>query len=91
MVEHATHADEVGAAGLMVIPRVLSRGISAIAQRHHFEAILSATPEVPAVIYKGPYCGFETKADLFFALRVKHSNIVGLEEFGGPQAMTYAA
>ncbi|MCZ0963701.1 dihydrodipicolinate synthase family protein [Paracoccus benzoatiresistens] len=90
-VEHATHAAEVGAAGLMVIPRVLSRGTSAIAQRHHFEAILSAAPELPAVIYNSPYYGFETKADLFFALRAKHSNLVGFKEFGGPQAMTYAA
>lgn len=90
-VDHATHAAEVGAAGLMVIPRVLSRGTSAIAQRHHFEAILSAAPELPAVIYNSPYYGFETKADLFFALRAKHSNLVGFKEFGGPQAMTYAA
>lgn len=90
-VEHATHAAEVGAAGLMVIPRVLSRGTSAVAQRHHFEAILSAAPELPAVIYNSPYYGFETKADLFFALRAKHSNLVGFKEFGGPQAMTYAA
>lgn len=90
-VEHATHAAEVGAAGLMVIPRVLSRGTSATAQRHHFEAILSAAPELPAVIYNSPYYGFETKADLFFALRAKHPNLVGFKEFGGPKAMTYAA
>ena len=31
-VEHATHAREVGAHGLMVIPRVLSRGLSPAAQ-----------------------------------------------------------
>lgn len=90
-VEHATHAAEVGAAGLMVIPRVLSRGTSAVAQRHHFEAVLSAAPALPAVIYNSPYYGFETKADLFFALRARHANLVGFKEFGGPQAMTYAA
>ena len=90
-VEHATHAAEVGAAGLMVIPRVLSRGTSPVAQRHHFEAVLSAAPELPAVIYNSPYYGFETKADLFFALRAAHPNLVGFKEFGGPQAMTYAA
>ena len=33
---HAAHAAKVGAAGLMVIPRVLSRGISKAAQRAHF-------------------------------------------------------
>lgn len=42
--EHAAHAAAVGAAGLMVIPRVLSRGTSPIAQRHHFAGILSAAP-----------------------------------------------
>ena len=31
-----------GAAGLMIIPRVLSRGVSAAAQRDHFDAVLSA-------------------------------------------------
>ena len=87
----AAHAQKVGAAGLMVIPRVLSRGTSAIAQRHHFEAILAAAPDLPAVIYNSPYYGFETKADLFFALRAKHSNLVGFKEFGGAAAMTYAS
>jgi 4-hydroxy-tetrahydrodipicolinate synthase len=90
-VSHATHAQKVGAAGLMVIPRVLSRGNSPTAQRFHFEAILGAAPELPAVIYNSPYYGFETKAELFFALRAKHPNLVGFKEFGGPAAMTYAA
>ncbi len=90
-VSHAAHAQEVGAAGLMVIPRVLSRGASPLAQRHHFEAILAAAPDLPAVIYNSPYYGFETKADLFFALRAKHPNLIGFKEFGGPDAMTYAA
>ncbi|MEO1984584.1 MAG: dihydrodipicolinate synthase family protein, partial [Fuerstiella sp.] len=66
--EHAAHAQQVGAAGLMVIPRVLSRGTSAAAQRSHFAGILSAAPNIPAVIYNSPYYGFETKADLFFDL-----------------------
>ena len=35
-VAHAAHAQKVGAAGLMVIPRVLSRGQSPVAQRNHF-------------------------------------------------------
>jgi 1-pyrroline-4-hydroxy-2-carboxylate deaminase len=90
-VSHASHAQAVGAAGLMVIPRVLSRGTSPTAQRHHFEAVLGVAPELPAVIYNSPYYGFETKADLFFALRAKHPNLVGFKEFGGPQSMTYAA
>lgn len=90
-VEHAAHAQKVGAAGLMVIPRVLSRGSSAIAQRNHFQAVLAAAPGLPAVIYNSPYYGYETKADLFFALRAAHSNLIGFKEFGGAKAMTYAA
>lgn len=87
----ADHARRIGAAGLMVIPRVLSRGSSPIAQRNHFKAILSAAPDIPAVIYNSPYYGFQTRADLFFALRTEYPNLVGFKEFGGPQAMTYAA
>ena len=90
-VAHAAHAQKTGAAGLMVIPRVLSRGLSATAQRHHFKAILAAAPDLSAVIYNSPYYGFETKADLFFALRAEHPNLVGFKEFGGAKAMTYAA
>lgn len=88
---HARHAAEVGAAGLMVIPRVLSRGTSATAQRAHFEAVLGAAPKLPAVIYNSPYYGFETRADLFFALRERHANLVGFKEFGGAASLTYAA
>ena len=89
-VEHAAHAAKVGAAGLMVIPRVLSRGTSPAAQRNHFAAILSAAPETPAVIYNSPYYGFETKADLFFDLRAEFPNLVGFKEFGGADSLTYA-
>ena len=73
---HAAHAREVGAAGLMVIPRVLSRGSSPAAQRAHFADILNAGGDLPAVIYNSPYYGFETKADLFFDLRRDHSNLI---------------
>ena len=90
-VSHARHAAEVGAAGLMVIPRVLSRGTSSIAQKAHFKAILTAANNLPAVIYNSPYYGFETRADLFFALRQEHQNLVGFKEFGGAPALTYAA
>ena len=89
--EHAAHARKVGAAGLMVIPRVLSRGSSSAAQRHHFAGILKAADGLPAVIYNSPYYGFETKADLFFNLRAEFSNLVGFKEFGGAQSLTYAA
>ena len=88
---HAAHAAEVGAAGLMVIPRVLSRGTSPIAQRHHFAGILGAAPNLPAVIYNSPYYGFETKADLFFDLRAEFANLVGFKEFGGADSLSYAA
>jgi 4-hydroxy-tetrahydrodipicolinate synthase len=90
-VAHAAHAQKVGAKGLMVIPRVLSRGPSVSAQRAHFEAILSAAPDLPAVIYNSPYYGFATRADLFFALRAEHPNLVGFKEFGGPADLRYAA
>ena len=90
-VAHARHAAEVGAAGLMVIPRVLSRGTSPIAQKAHFQAVLAAAKDLPAVIYNSPYYGFETRADLFFALRSEHKNLVGFKEFGGSSALTYAA
>jgi 4-hydroxy-tetrahydrodipicolinate synthase len=90
-VAHAAHAQEVGAKGLMVIPRLLSRGTSPAAQRDHFAAILGAAPELPAVIYNSPYYGFETKADLFFNLRSEFANLVGFKEFGGADALSYAA
>ena len=87
----SAHAQKVGAHGLMVIPRVLSRGPSVTAQRAHFKAILAAAPDLPAVIYNSPYYGFATRADLFFALRAEHPNLVGFKEFGGPDDMRYAA
>ena len=90
-VSHAAHAAKVGAGGLMVIPRVLSRGASAAAQKAHFSAILEAAPALPAVIYNSPYYGFATRADLFFALRAEHPNLIGFKEFGGAADMRYAA
>ena len=88
---HAAHAAKVGAQGLMVIPRVLSRGSSLAAQRAHFSSILTAAPEIPAIIYNSPYYGFATRADLFFALRDQHPNLVGFKEFGGAADLRYAA
>ncbi|MVO16462.1 dihydrodipicolinate synthase family protein [Parasedimentitalea huanghaiensis] len=88
---HAAHAQKVGAAGLMVIPRVLSRGSSATAQKHHFKAILDAAPDVPAIIYNSPVYGFATRADLFFALRAEHKNLIGFKEFGGKDDLRLAA
>ena len=88
---HAAHAQAVGARGLMLIPRVLSRGSSVAAQSAHFSALLQSAPELPSVIYNSPYYGFETKADLFFALRRAHPNLVGFKEFGGRAPLSYAA
>ena len=88
---HAAHASEVGAAGLMVIPRLLSRGTSPAAQKLHFSEVLEAGAGLPSVIYNSPYYGFETRADLFFALREKNSNLVGFKEFGGADSLSYAA
>ncbi len=87
----AAHANATGAAGLMVIPRVLSRGTSPAAQRAHFARILEAAADIPAVIYNSPYYGFETRAELFFDLRNEHPNLVGFKEFGGAAALSYAA
>jgi 1-pyrroline-4-hydroxy-2-carboxylate deaminase len=87
----AAHAKKVGAAGLMVIPRVLSRGASPAAQQAHFAGILEAAVDLPSVIYNSPYYGFETKADLFFALHDRYPHLVGFKEFGSAKAMSYAA
>ncbi|MFT5109028.1 MAG: dihydrodipicolinate synthase/N-acetylneuraminate lyase [Pseudoalteromonas tetraodonis] len=89
--EHAAHAREVGAQGLMLIPRVLSRGTSPAAQRNHFATVLTAGGDLPAVIYNSPHYGFETRADLFFELRSKFPSLVGFKEFGGAKALSYAA
>jgi 4-hydroxy-tetrahydrodipicolinate synthase len=88
---HSKHALENGAIGLMIIPRVLSRGSSPSAQKKHFESILEAGKGLPSVIYNSPYYGFETKADLFFNLREKYPQLVGFKEFGGAVALSYAA
>ena len=90
-VAHAAHAEKVGAAGLMVIPRVLSRGTVVSAQKNHFKAILDAAPSIPSIIYNSPVYGYETRADLFFALRSEHKNLIGFKEFGSAEAMRYAA
>tara|TARA_Y100001970_G_C14246101_1_gene868360 strand:+ start:81 stop:1019 length:939 start_codon:yes stop_codon:yes gene_type:complete len=89
--QHSKHALESGAKGLMIIPRVLSRGSSPQAQKNHFESILDAGKGLPSVIYNSPYYGFETKADLFFELRKKYPQLVGFKEFGGANALSYAA
>ena len=88
---HAAHARAVGAQGLMVIPRVLSRGTSERAQREHIARVLAAAPDLPAVIYNSPYYGYETGPTLFFELRRDHANLVGFKEFGGAAALTRAA
>lgn len=86
----AAHAQKVGAHGLMVIPRLLSRGSVVAAQKAHFKAVLSAAPKLPAVIYNSPFYGYSTKADLFFQIRAEHPNLVGFKEFGGFDDLSYA-
>ena len=88
---HAAHAKKVGAKGLMIIPRVLSRGASPAAQRAHFADVLEAAGDLPSVIYNSPYYGFETKADLFFDLAARYPHLIGFKEFGGAAALSYAA
>lgn len=85
------HARDAGAAGLMLIPRVLSRGSSVAAQRGHFRELLAAAGDLPAVIYNSPYYGFATRAELFFELHGEHPNLVGFKEFGGADSLSYAA
>ena len=87
----SAHAKRVGAHGLMIIPRVLSRGSSVAAQKAHFEAVLEAAVDLPSVIYNSPYYGYETKADLFFALQARYKHLVGFKEFGGAASLRYAA
>ncbi|HVJ42126.1 MAG TPA: dihydrodipicolinate synthase family protein [Dongiaceae bacterium] len=89
--ELAAHAKKAGAGGLMIIPRVLSRGTSPAAQYDHFAGILEAGIDLPSVIYNSPYYGFETKADLFFKLNDKYPHLVGFKEFGGAASLSYAA
>lgn len=86
----AAHAQKVGAQGLMIIPRLLSRGTVPAAQEAHFKAVLSAAPNLPAVIYNSPFYGYSTKADLFFQIRAEHPNLVGFKEFGGFADLSYA-
>ncbi len=87
----AAHAKRIGAKGLMIIPRVLSRGTSAPAQRAHFAGVLEAAVDLPSVIYNSPYYGFETRAELFFDLRSQYPHLVGFKEFGGAKSLSYAA
>ena len=81
----ARHAKEKGAQGLMIIPRVLSRGSSTAAQRGHFSRVLKAAVDLPSVIYNSPYYGFQTRAELFFELREEFAHLVGFKEFGGAE------
>ncbi|GFE83693.1 dihydrodipicolinate synthase family protein [Steroidobacter agaridevorans] len=87
----AAHARQCGARGLMLIPRLLSRGSSAAAQRDHFARVLTAADGLPAVIYNSPYYGYETRQEQFASLRRDHPNLVGFKEFGGAASLTYAA
>jgi dihydrodipicolinate synthase/N-acetylneuraminate lyase len=87
----AAHAKRCGAVGLMIIPRVLSRGSSVAAQRAHFDAMLEAAVDLPSVIYNSPYYGYETRADLFFDIRSRHRHLIGFKEFGGAASLRYAA
>jgi 4-hydroxy-tetrahydrodipicolinate synthase len=87
----ARHAKMKGARGLMIIPRVLSRGSSAAAQRGHFASVLKAAVDLPSVIYNSPYYGFQTRAELFFDLAREFPHLFGFKEFGGADSLSYAA
>ncbi len=66
----AAHAETVGAAGLMVIPRGLSRGASATAQHAHFAGILEAAVDLPSVIYNS---AFSTKVDTGLVQKMRYT------------------
>ncbi len=68
--------------------RSVARHVGGARRSNHFSAILEAANGLPAVIYNSPYYGFATRADLFFELRAKYSNLVGFKEFGGKADMT---
>ena len=53
--------------------------------------VLDAAVDLPSVIYNSPYYGFETQAELFFALRDRSAHLVGFKEFGGAASLRYAA
>ena len=89
--EIAAHAKEVGAGGLMIIPRQLSRVSCFNAQLAHFDAVLTAGVDLPSVVYNSPYYSFSMKADMFFRLRGKHPHLIGFKEFGGANDLTYDA
>ena len=88
---HAAHAQQVGAKGLMVIPRLLSRGTSPAAQRNHFAAVLGAAPQVARRDLQQSVLRLRDARELFFDLRREFPNLVGFKEFGGADALRYAA
>jgi len=87
----AAHAKRCGVVGLMIIPRVLSRGASVAAQRAHFDAVLAAAVDLPSVIYNSPHYGYETRAELFSDIRSRHPHLIGFKEFGGAASLRHAA
>jgi dihydrodipicolinate synthase/N-acetylneuraminate lyase len=85
-VKIAEHAADVGAAGLMIIPKQLYRVSSIAAQEAHFAAVLKSG--LPSVVYNSPYYGYQMGAEQFFRLMDKFSNLIGFKEFGGKEALT---
>ncbi len=79
----AAHAKAAGAQGLMIIPRVLSRGSSAAGAGGPFAGILEAAVDLPSVIYNSPYYGFEPGRSCSSACAPATRTLVGFKEFGG--------
>lgn len=77
---HAAHAKQVGAAGLMMIPRLMSRGTSPAAQRADISGVLSAGDALPKPVLRlielcarttqGDVAARRPAAELDYALRV---------------------
>ena len=73
--DHASHAQKVGALGLMVIPRVLSRGPSLSAQRSHFASILKEKTMIRCKVFKENITAKELAKLPKLHPRTKHTTI----------------
>ena len=86
-IAHAAHAQEIGAKGLMVIPRLLSRGTSPAAQRDHFAGILGAAPDLPAVIYNSPYYALRPRRISFSICAANSRTSLASRNLAGPRRL----
>lgn len=78
-VESAREAEEVGAAGLMVLPPYVYRG-DRRETREHFSAVFRATA-LPCMLYNNPIAyGTDVLPDHLLELATDHPNLVAVKE-----------